>query len=240
MVSFANEMNGIWFPWSGYFYGAQEYVKRPEISGASGEMRLEGAETFKSAYRHVVDRVRSRGAKNVIWVFHVNNYNFPSNIPWIGMKDYYPGSEYVDWLGLSVYGQQMPLTPWTDFELRGPYDELANVDSSKPMMIAEWGVGEFPERQGQVGGGDKAGWIQDAFQLMTSKFPRIKAAIYWNERWQNGQPKVSGLFSDLRVNSSPESLEAYRAGAAFPYWIGYPQVKEPPTPGRKIGENKVR
>jgi hypothetical protein len=44
----------------------------------------------------------------------------------------------------------------------------------------------------------------------------VKAAVYWHERWQN--PDQS--YSNLRVNSSVEALEAFRAGIANPDWHG--------------------
>ena len=49
------EMNGDWFPWSGWYYGADD-----ELEKTPNEW--EGPEHFKKAYRHVVDRVRARGA----------------------------------------------------------------------------------------------------------------------------------------------------------------------------------
>ena len=55
IVSFANEMNGDWFPWSGSYYGG----KTP-VPGVPNERQ--GPATFKQAYRHVVDRVRARGS----------------------------------------------------------------------------------------------------------------------------------------------------------------------------------
>jgi hypothetical protein len=44
----------------------------------------------------------------------------------------------------------------------------------------------------------------------------VKAAVYWHERWQN----VDQSYSNLRVNSSVESLNAYREGVANPDWLG--------------------
>jgi len=101
-VSFACEMNGTWFPWSGWFYGKGPAdpvtPKKPgvtntpetglaKLTGAQdspekswfgrGDIRnpatWEGPETFKKAWRHVVDRVRARGATNILWVFQPNN-----------------------------------------------------------------------------------------------------------------------------------------------------------------------
>ena len=94
-----------------------------------------------------------------------------------------------------------------------PYEELAAVDPNKPMMVTEWGVGEFPTL------GDKAAWITTGFVEMTTHFPRLKAAIYWNERWENS---ATQLYSNLRVGSSPAALEAYRKGVAQPYWLDHP------------------
>ena len=50
----------------------------------------------------------------------------------------------------------------------------------------------------------------------------IVPAIYWHERWQNEDTS----YSNLRVNSSPESLQAYRQCIAHPYWIDRPIWKK--------------
>src|SRR2546421_8997005 len=63
IVAFGVEMNGDWFPWSGWYYGGEEWVgDTPDV--------WEGPERFKKAYRYVVDRVRARDAANVKWMFH--------------------------------------------------------------------------------------------------------------------------------------------------------------------------
>ena len=61
-VSFANEMNGTWFPWSGFYYGAGKPIPN------TNPQQFEGPEAYKKAYRRVVDRVRARGANNVLWI----------------------------------------------------------------------------------------------------------------------------------------------------------------------------
>ncbi len=218
-VSFCNEMNGTWFPWSGTFYGGGN-----EIPG-SDPPRYEGPETCKKAYRYVIDRVRARGATNILWVLHFMNFSIPQDI-WNVAAEYYPGPEYVDWLGLSVYGEQYRDEHWayfsqqmTDGKMTGglldwPYKELCQLDPQKPIMLAEWGVGEFPKR------GNKAQFISEAFVEMKT-LPRIKAAVFWHERWENEE----GYFSNLRVNSSPQALEAYRKGVADPFWLDKPVLK---------------
>jgi len=203
IVVFANEMNGDWFPWSGVYYGGNQPANEEKT-------KWKGPETFKSAYRHVVDRVRSRGVTNIKWMFHTNNYSSPLDV-WNFAPAYYPGPDYVDWLGLSVYGPQYKEEAWADIPslVDWPYKEMSGVDPTKPIMIAEWGTGEFPR-------GNKAEWIRQGLELFRSKYPRIKAAVYWHERWQNEE----GYYSNLRVNSSVEALQAYREGVANPDWLG--------------------
>ena len=211
-VSFACEMNGTWFPWSGWFYG-----KGPPVTGdPKNPATWPGPETFKKAWRYVVDRVRARGATNILWVFQPNNYSYPS-VPWNLAPAYYPGAAYVDWLALSVYGKQYNDEDWAVFPplLDWPYEELCRLDPEKPIMLAEWGVAESRGK-----GEDKGAWIASAFTKMSdaAKHPRLKAAIFWHERWQN----EDGSYSNLRVNSSKGSLKAYREGVANPVWLGRP------------------
>ena len=221
LVSFANEMNGTWFPWSGWFYGGDKPVPgTPSPYTIPGKAYPQGKpgpfagpEMFKKAYRHVVDRVRARGASNIQWVFHPVNYSIPQ-LPWNFIGQYYPGPDYVDWLGLSVYGKQFDDDAWCPFMplLDWPYAEICALDPTKPIMLAEWGVGEYPNA------GSKPEFIRDALGTLQSRYPRVKAAVFWHERWQN----LSGNYSNLRANSSPESLAAYRRGVADPFWLDKP------------------
>lgn len=209
IVSLCNEMNGNWFPWSAVYYGAG----RP-IAGTDPPLYV-GPEYFKRAYRYVVDRVRARGASNASWVFQVNNFPEPYEQDWNRFAQFYPGADYVDWLGMSVYGEMKPDEKWVSFDdmIELPYAELCRVDPTKPIMVSEWGVGEFPAK------GNKAGFIADGFTHMASKYPRVRAAIYWHERWQN---TADLLYSNLKVNSSPGALAAYRNGLASAFWLGTP------------------
>jgi hypothetical protein len=57
-------------------------------------------------------------------------------------------------------------------------------------------------------------WIQEAFFTLThNEFPRIKAISWWHENFDNSQ---------LRVDSSSESLEAYNQGVANAIFITEP------------------
>ena len=210
LVAWGIEMNGTWFPWAGYYYGAgqSDSVNQPPD--------YLGPKIFKQAYRYVVDRVRARGVRNIQWVFHLNNYSHPS-ADWNRFAAYYPGSHYVDWLGLSIYGKLDSYMGWGSFfdVCNKAYQEAIKVDPSKPLMAAEWGVGEYPAS------GNKAEWLKKAFADFKERFPRIKAAVYWHERWQNSDES----YSNLRVNSSPEALDAFHEGMEDTYWIGKPRFQ---------------
>jgi beta-mannanase len=202
-VSWGLEMNGTWFPWSAWFYGERNTEAGHRI----------GAELYKKAYRHVVDRVRARGVTNILWVFQPNNQSSPTEA-WNRLVDYYPGDDYVDWLAMSAYGMQFPHSGWITPKdaFQDAYTELCAISPTKPMMMAEWGIGEFPAD------GSKAAWITQALHMM-EQMPRLKAAVFWNERWENGD----GDYSNLRATSSVDSLKAYQLGVGNPFWLGQPQ-----------------
>lgn len=208
LVSWGLEMNGNWFPWSGIFAGGGKLLQSEPVK------KYKGPEVFKKAYRYVVDRVRAAGASNIQWVFHPNNSADP-NEPWNIIKEYYPGDNYADWLAYSAYGKQYPGPGWEPFEdVLPPYFQaLADLHPTKPILLAEWGIGEFPKQ------GDKGAWIKDAFTGFKSRFPRIKGAVFWHERWQNGDL----TYSNLRVNSSRGALRAYQDGVSDPYWMDRPR-----------------
>ena len=63
--------------------------------------------------------------------------------------------------------------------------------------------------------GDKAKFIRDGLDLLRTQYPRLKAAVYWHERWQNDD----NTYSNLRVNSSVEALEAIAKASPNPGWL---------------------
>jgi len=206
LVAWGIEMNGTWFPWSGVFYGGGAIIE------GSDPPRYQGPETYKRAFRYVVDRVRAKGARNVLWVYHSNHGSSPDE-PWNQIDAYWPGSDYVDWVGVSAYGKQFPFQHWYSFKgaFLNSYNTTIAMAPNKPFILAEWGVGEFAD-------GDKGAYIEEAFRRMEEQSPRLKAAVFWHERWQNGDLS----YSNLRVHSSLGALNAYRKGVARPFWLERP------------------
>jgi hypothetical protein len=75
----------------------------------------------------------------------------------------------------------------------------------------------------------KPEWLKQGLELFRTRYPRIKAALYWHERWQN----ADGSYSNLRVNSSVESLAAYRQGIAPSDWLGDLILRTAPVAKKK-------
>lgn len=203
MIDFAPKMNGDWFSWSGKYNGGS-------ITNRYGDLNIaDGPERYRDAYRHIINTFREEGATNVTWVFHVNANSFPDE-PWNNYNAYYPGDEYIDWIGMSVYGAITPAEDWEGFTqiMDTTYPKLEAVSKTKPLAVMEYGV---IERNGK-----KAEWIRDALESIKSgKYPRIKAICYWHESWINDD----GSTSNLKLNSSIESLETYKKLINDPYFV---------------------
>jgi hypothetical protein len=196
IMEFGTEVNGSWFSWNGKYNGGgnkKEY---------GDPKKYDGPERFRDAYRHIIDIFRNEGAKNVTWVYHVNSNSVPKK-KWNTMQAYYPGDDYIDWIGASIYGAQVPGERGKEFTdiMDECYDEICNVSKNKPLAVLEFGVIEDPAVV------NKPEWIGNALQsLINERYPRIKAISYWNSKWQN----ENGRISDMRLDSSPESIETFK------------------------------
>ena len=159
------------------------------------------ASEYIAAWRHVVHIFRSRGVKNVSWVWSPN-VDCSGKCPF---NRFYPGDSYVDWVALDGYNYASVLgMPWESFAevFSSSYSEMLAV-SHKPFMVAETASTEV--------GGDKAAWIRQAFLVdLPSRFPQIRAAIWFDV----------DLETDWRVDSSPASLAAFRDVVASPLYGG--------------------
>lgn len=219
LLEFGVEVNGEWFPWNGKWNGGGT------TDGYGSPSWPDGPERFRDAYRHLVELSRATGADRLLtWNFHVDADGWPKRW-WNQPKWYFPGRSYVDWLSVSDYGEQIPSgkpSHWNPFvqKLGDPadpasaYRELTRLDRAAPLAVIEFGVTEDPAA------GDKAQWVADAYASMTPPLARYDVSLvnYWSEKWTN----ASGKLSDLRVQSSPGALAAYRAAIADPFYVTTP------------------
>jgi hypothetical protein len=199
IVEFGPEMNGWWYPWNGYWSGGGE------TKGYGDPALPDGPERFRDAYRHIVDIMRKAQARNILWVFHVNYNDWPVEA-WNRFENYYPGDEYIDWLGVSVYGAQQPAgTQWPEFsELMEPaYRRLEKLSSSKPIVVAEFGV------SANSTGGSQALWTQHALEGLTAgRWPRVIGFAWWNAAWQNDANPLND--TSMRVQDNPALAAVFK------------------------------
>ena len=124
---------------------------------------------------------------------------------------YYPGDEYVDWASISGFnwGTTRTYSALAPVRLPVRHAEGLSENVRKPIVVSEFASVEQ--------GGEKGASITDAYTRFRTKYPGVKAVIYYNKP----ETQVDGT-QDWRIDTSPASREAYRAAVASPFYIGAP------------------
>jgi hypothetical protein len=219
MLSFAGEMNGNWAGWSGAYNFGPNCVTYTEVSdllytsyGCTDTSQIacaDGPERYRDMYRRIYEIFANQGVTNVTWVWVVNHESFPNEKEkaWNQVGNYYPGDEYVDIISIDGYnwGNSGP-GGWKSFDqvFSATLTFLSDTYPTKPLML-----GEFASVEG-TDPISKANWITDAYNHIKSDWPQIKAVLWFD---------VSGDWR-FPVESSPESIRAYREAIADPYFVG--------------------
>ncbi len=140
-------------------------------------------ESYKKAFRYIVDHLRKDGVHNVAYVWHSTCSVLKPGQNWM---DWYPGDLYVDWFGASMFA--MPDQLWT----APGFVKLAR-DHKKPFMICEsspWGM--YSMRA-------KTEWFRHIFQFI--KEQQVQAFCYINSNW-DAMPMYKGQgIGDQRVEA---------------------------------------
>jgi hypothetical protein len=193
-LRFNAEMNGWWLPWSEQTNGNQP-----------GD--------FARSWRHVHDIFKREGAGNVSWVFCPNIVG-PKSTP---LSELYPGDDYVDWTCLDGYnwgtdGNNQGFWMFDQVFLGSSYNgninsynEIMKLAPSKPLMIGETASSED--------GGRKADYINNMFSTLPTKFPGIRALMWFN--WNTNDSTI-----DWPIESSSASIAAFKAGIQSSYYAG--------------------
>jgi mannan endo-1,4-beta-mannosidase len=127
VLSFGHEMNGWWYPWG-----------LPDTT----------PKVFKAAWRHLHTVFAEEHAHNVIWSWDPTHQHSKSKS---GKRAYpagmwFPGNKYVDWIGIDGYlGAGQTFKDVFGYQLR----DLRKM-TSKPIYLAETGVGDGPAASRQV------------------------------------------------------------------------------------------
>jgi beta-mannanase len=153
---------------------------------------------YVAAYRHIHDLFAAEGATNVVWAWCPNVTDVDGGNS--KTMDYYPGDDYVDWTGVDGYNWGRGNGGWQSFErvFVKIYPLLAA--KNKPIIIGEMASADV--------GGDKAAWIDAIIPVLRTKFPMIKALVWFDVKKER----------DWRINSSPASQESFSRMAKDAYF----------------------
>jgi mannan endo-1,4-beta-mannosidase len=189
ILSFGHEMNGNWYTWG--------YQHTP-------------ARVFVHAWRHIVDVFRTRGTRNVTWLWTVNIMNkeppIPSPAPW------WPGSAYVNWVGIDGY-YYLPSASFA--QVFGPTVVAIRALTADPILIAETGA--------EVSAGQPAK-IHDLFDGVRAY--GLFGFVWFDENvegraWRVSSPQAFAAFrrdasAFLRPPATPGSAQSPRFGSPSP------------------------
>jgi len=154
------------------------------------------AADFVAMWQRIVDISRKRGANNIAWVWS-------PNVPDVGpvpYSKYYPGDSYVDWVGISFYSGN-PIS-----NLDSIYKSYAD---RKPIFITEWATSPEQNRHNKQFTSE-AKWIDDLFNAMETKYPRVKAISWFQHDKHDGNHLIQRV---------PEQQKVYAADVQSPRFI---------------------
>jgi hypothetical protein len=154
LIRLMHEMNGFWYPWG------------VEVNGNTPR-------DYVRAWRRVHRIFARAGARNVSWVWSVNNVEEPGEDSRISR--YYPGDRYVDWVATSGFnwGTAFEWSSWRDADalLGSTYRALQRF--GKPIMISELGTTGL--------GGDPALWIAQTMRRIRTDYPGVRAVVWYDD-----------------------------------------------------------
>ncbi len=166
------------------------------------------ATDFRDFFRHVVELLRAEGADNIVPV--VVYTGDPSWTVHDWYEELYPGDDVVAWVGFDPYAFGEPPVYQTNFagivdrrldttpDFPGFATYAAARFPDKPLMLAEWGVIDDPDRPRY-----KGRFFRNLSEQLTD-FPQIRALVYFNSLEQVGGIGVT------RIDSSRHALRWFR------------------------------
>ncbi|MEV6299415.1 glycosyl hydrolase [Actinoplanes sp. NPDC051861] len=171
------------------------------------------ARDYAAMFRHVVKRLRAKGATNVVTVLVHMAYVPHTTKSWF--THMYPGDDVVDWIGFDTYSYSDPGYGHGDFKellnrrsaskpgWPGFYNWVRAKHPKKPLMVAEWGVW-FSKRNPT----HMADFYREVGQQIKD-FPGIKAMVHF-------ETPSNHKGQDSSVDSTPASLREYRRLGKLP------------------------
>ncbi|MBV9852534.1 MAG: hypothetical protein JO250_22950 [Armatimonadetes bacterium] len=191
-LRFGGEMNGAWTPWG----------RDPAA--------------YRRAFRTVHD-VMARRAPNVAMVWA------PNDIPLDNLDRYFPGDDVVDWVGLSLYIVRFydddPRRPaWQDHPLTFIEPFYQKYAARHPLCLVEWGVTRRSRVEGVDADPFAAARIEDLFDAIKVRFPRLKMACAFARNNLTGGRDGRRL-NDYSLPPGSLALDSYRQAASDSYFL---------------------
>jgi hypothetical protein len=171
------------------------------------------ARDYAAMFRHVVKRLRAKGAHNVVTVLVHMAYVPHTTKSWF--QHMYPGNDVVDWIGFDTYSYSDPGYGHGDFDellnrrsaskpsWPGFYNWVTRRHPGKPLMVAEWGVW-FSKRNP-----DHMAEFYREVGDQIGRFPKIKAMVHF-------ETPANHKGQDSSVDSTPDALREYRRLGKLP------------------------
>ncbi|HEX2504019.1 MAG TPA: glycosyl hydrolase [Miltoncostaeaceae bacterium] len=184
-----HEMNGNWFSWG---------------AGVNGNTPAD----FVAAWRHVHRVFAQEGARNVSWIWSINNLESADAEAIIA--DLYPGDPYVDWVSTSGFnwGEAYDWSSWRDADALYGTTYRALARFGMPIMISEIATTDL--------GGDPEGWITQTLARLRAGYPLVRAVVWYDD--------IDGAGLDFRLRGATTRALASRA-ATGDGWLQDPDVR---------------
>ena len=197
-------------------FGAPMYFTFNHEPEARASDRSGSAAEFIAAWRRVRSVFRAHDVRNAKFLFIATAYGFSRDDERRASR-FYPGDAYVDEIGVDGYNWYTCRSTGEDVEWRSLRQILDSARRfaarhGKPLIVAEFGSAEDHANPGR-----KAQWFRDAQALFkTGDWRRVKAVLAFFSRSAHDSP------CNMRFDTSPSALQAFRAWAADPYYAAVP------------------
>ena len=171
IIGFAPEMNGGWYQWGNGHTAPSAWI---------------------AAWRHVVTLFRSQGARNVLWLWTVNDVNVAS----APVSDWWPGAAWVSMAGIDGYFTQPSDTFTSVF---GATIAQVRKLTADPVLISE-------TANGPDSGAERAAQIHGLFA-------GVKADGLFGLVWFDQEQDDGPYHQDWKLSDSRPALAAFKAAA---------------------------
>jgi len=172
----------------------------PEMDAKAHRSLRGSPRAFRKAWRRIVRLFRDEGARNAEFVWCPDSYAFRTG----RAQPFYPGDGYVNWICADGYNWSprlpgdRPGGKWHPFRDLFPDFYRFGLAHHKRMMVGETGAQESTA-------GRKATWISRLARALRTRYPRIKAVVYFDAI---GSSNGGGTYN-WRLDTSQSALDAW-------------------------------